>query len=154
MEIRRFTPDDAHETAALIAHTLRTVNSQDYPSDYIEQNVSSHGPDTLLARAQWSHMYLVWDGGRIVGCGAIAPFWGSETESVLLTIFVHPDAQGKGIGRRIIQTLEADECALRAKRIEIPGSITACHFYKRMGYQCKNSTEPDAEGLIRMEKFR
>lgn len=154
MEIRRFTPADAQETAALIAHTLRTTNSRDYPPEYIEVNIASHGPDTLLARSEWAHMYLVCEEGRIVGCGGIAAFWGSETESVLLTIFVHPDMQGRGVGRRIIETLEADEYALRAGRIEIPGSITACEFYKHMGYRCKNGETPDDEGLIRMEKFR
>ena len=54
-------------------------------------------------------MYVVCDNSRIVGCGAIAGYWGSLTESILLTIFVLPDYQGKGIGRRIIETLEQDE---------------------------------------------
>ena len=35
----------------------------------------------------------------------------------------------KRIGRKIIETLEKDEFYLRAKRIEVPASITACEFY-------------------------
>ena len=63
--------------------------------------------------------------------------------------------QGKGVGRKIIQTLEQDEFYLRAKRIEIPASITACEFYKKMGYNYKNGIDSvDDEQLYRMEKFR
>ncbi len=155
MEIRRFRPEDAMETARLIAHTLRTSNSKDYSEAYIEANISSHSADVLVERAENGHMYVVCDNAQIIGCGAIAGYWGSTTESVLLTIFVSPDHQGKGIGRQIIETLEQDEFFLRAKRIEIPASITAVEFYKKMGYGYKNGIAAlDEEQLFRLEKFR
>ena len=44
---------------------------------------------------------------------------------------------------------------LRAKRIEIPSSITACEFYRKMGYDFKNGENTiDDEQLYRLEKFR
>ena len=59
------------------------------------------------------------------------------------------------IGRKIIETLEKDEYFLRAKRIEIPASITAVPCYKKMGYSYKNGiNKVDDEGIVRMEKFR
>ncbi|MBR5454719.1 MAG: GNAT family N-acetyltransferase [Rikenellaceae bacterium] len=70
-------------------------------------------------------------------------------------MFVLPEYQRKGVGRKIMETLENDEYFLRAKRVEIPASITACEFYKKFGYTYKNGIEtPDEEQLIRMEKFR
>ena len=155
MEIRLFKIEDAIETAQVIAETLRVSNSQDYSSEYIEANIASHSAEVLIARANEGHMYVVCDNSRIVGCGAIAGYWGSLTESILLTIFVLPDYQGKGIGRRIIETLEQDEYFLRAKRVEIPASITAVEFYKKMGYDYKNGiAEIDDEQVYRLEKFR
>ena len=72
-----------------------------------------------------------------------------------MTIFVLPEYQGKGIGTQIIHTLENDEFFLRAKRIEIPASITAVEFYRKMGYDYKNGlAELDDEQLYRLEKFR
>lgn len=154
-KIRRFQAGDAEETAALIAKTLRTVNIKDYSEEYIEANVSSHSADILIERAKQGHMYVVCDGARIIGCGAIAGYWGSMTESILLTIFVLPEYQGRGIGSSIIQTLEQDEYFTRARRIEIPASITAVDFYRKMGYDFKNGiTEPDDEQVYRLEKFR
>ena len=155
MEIRCFKTEDANETAQMIAETLRVSNSKDYPTEYIEANVLSHSADVLIERAKHAHMYVVCDGIKIIGCGAITGYWGSKTESILLTIFVLPEYQKKGVGKKIIETLEKDEYFLRAQRVEIPASITACEFYKRFGYAYKNNiTTPDEEGCIRLEKWK
>ena len=155
MEIRRFKQTDAQAVSALIAKTLRTTNAKDYSPEFIENEVKVLTPEYIAWRASWTHFYVAYEGEAIIGCGAIGPYWGSETESSLFTIFVLPEHQGRGIGRKIIQTLEMDEFALRAKRIEIPASITACAFYKKMGYTEKTGVDqPDDEGLFRLEKFR
>lgn len=155
MYIRRFQANDAEAVAALIAMTLRTTNAKDYPSEYIEKEVAGLQPEHILERAGWTHFYVACDNDTIVGCGAIGPYWGKENESSLFTIFVLPAYQGQGIGTEIIQTLEQDEYFLRAKRVEIPASITGTPFYKKMGYGYKNGIkEPDDEGLLRLEKFR
>ena len=92
---------------------------------------------------------------EIVGVGSISSFWGSLTESILLTIFVLPELHGNGIGKFIIQNLEQDELFLRANRIEIPASITAIEFYKKQGYDYKNGVKKlDDEGHYRLEKFK
>ena len=155
MEIRRFQPEDAIETARVIAKTLTISNSKDYSREYIDSAIGSISADILRERANDEHMYVACDDSRIIGCGAVAGYWGSITESILLTIFVLPEYQGKGVGKRIIQTLEQDEFFLRAKRIEIPASITAVEFYKKMGYNYKNGiAEMDGEQLYRLEKYR
>ena len=128
MNMRKFQNKDAEEVSALIATTLRTTNIKDYSLDYIENDVKVLQPQNILERARWTHFYVVCDNDKIIGCGAIGPYWDKEDESSLFTIFVLPDYQGKGVGRRIIQTLEQDEYFLRAKRIEIPASITGTPF--------------------------
>ena len=155
MHIRAFRKEDADEVAQVIAETLRESNSKDYPKEYIEYNIASHSADELLKAAEERHIYVVSEGQRIVGTGGIAGYWGSKTESILLTIFVLPEFQGKGIGRQIIKTLEQDEYALRAKRIEIPASITGVEFYRKLGYDYKGGVKELDDGkLYRLEKFR
>ena len=152
--VRRFQKADANEVSALIIKTLRTSNSKDYSPEHIENDVKAFDPEGVLTRAGWTHLYVVCDGDVIVGCGAIGPYWGKEDESSLFNIFVLPEYQGRGIGRLIVETLEQDEFFLRAKRIEIPASITACEFYKKLGYTHKNGIETvDEEQLYRLEKF-
>ena len=155
MLIRRFTNSDAAETSAMISKTIMICNIKDYTPELMEECIKGQSPDSIIQRAGWTHFYVAEDEGRIIGCGAIGPFWGKEDESSLFTIFVDPDMQRKGIGRRIIETLEQDEFFLRAKRIEIPSSITAVNFYKKFGYDHKKGFEkPDEEMIYRLEKFR
>lgn len=155
MIIRRFRPEDAKEVSALVVKTLREVNSKDYSEEYIEKDVEKLQPESILERAEWTHFYVVCDQKKIVGCGAIGPYWNKKDESSLFTIFVLPEYEGKGIGRMIIETLEKDEYFLRARRVEIPASVTAAPFYIKMGYTYKNGiTQPDEEGLLRLEKYR
>jgi len=109
----------------------------------------------VLNIANYAHMYVFEWNGKIVGTGSISSFWGSKTESILLTIFVLPEFHGKGIGRKIINTLEQDEFYVRATRIEIPASITATEFYRKFGYDYKNGVkELDEEYHYRLEKFK
>ena len=155
MEIRRFEAGDENAVSELIAQTLRTTNIHDYTEEFIENEVRTLTPEYIAWRASWTHFYVACEGNAMIGCGAIGSYWGSETQSSLFTIFVLPQYQGKGVGRSIIRTLEADEYALRAQRIEIPASITACGFYRKMGYDYKNGVKtPDEEGLLRLEKYR
>lgn len=153
MNIRRLTDLDAEAVSQVIRTTISISNKKDYPEDLMDQLIEYETPERVLERAGWTHFYVVEDEGRIIGCGAIGPYWGKDDESSLFTIFVLPEYQGKGVGRKIIETLENDEFFLRAKRIEIPASITGVPFYLKMGYHFKNGiTEPDEEHLIRMEK--
>ncbi|MBO4746649.1 MAG: GNAT family N-acetyltransferase [Clostridiales bacterium] len=155
MNIRRFTNEDAKSVSDLIRNTIKISNAKDYPEDIIELLDQTETPEHVIERAGWTHFYVVEEDGKIIGCGAIGPFWGKEDESSLFTIFVDPDYQGKGIGRSIVETLETDEFFLRAKRIEIPASITGVPFYRKLGYDYKDGiTEPDDEHIIRLEKFR
>ncbi len=155
MILRRLKEQDAQAVSELIITTIRISNVGDYPADLMEELVKTQTPDHVLERASWMHFYVAEEGGAIIGCGAIGPYWGKADESSLFSIFVHPDYQGRGIGRAIVETLEKDEFALRARRIEIPASITGLPFYRKLGYSFKNgNTELDEEQLYRLEKFR
>ena len=87
MRVRRFEKTDAEEVSALIVTTLRTTNIKDYSAEYIENDVNALQPNNILERAGWVHFYVVCDDEKIVGCGAIGPYWGKENESSLFTIF-------------------------------------------------------------------
>ena len=155
MIIRRFRKEDGTELSEVIAKTLRTTNIKDYSPAFIEKEIAFFTPEKLIERSAWMHFYVVCENEKIIGCGAIGAYWGKEDESSLFMIFVLPEYQKKGIGRKIIETLEKDEYFLRAKRIEIPASITAVEFYKKMGYSYKDGVDTiDDEQLYRLEKFR
>ena len=155
MKIRSFQECDAAEVSALIIRTLQISNAKDYPPEEIQRITAKFTPEDVIERAGWTHLYVCCVDQKIVACGAIGPYWGKEDESALFNIFVLPEYQGKGVGRRLIEALEADEYALRANRIEIAASITGRDFYRKLGYSFKNGIDTlDEEQLYRLEKFR
>lgn len=155
MFIRRFRESDAEKVSKMIIRTEKTTNSKDYSEEAINALEKRVQPSHILERAGWTHFYVAEENDTIIGCGAIGPYWGSEAESSLFNIFVLPEYQGKGIGKKIVETLELDEYFLRAKRIEVAASITAVNFYRKLGYDYKNGVDhPDEEQQYRLEKFR
>ena len=154
-KIRRFRNEDAEAVSCLLARNFIEVNSKDYGIEAMEKLAAHHNAAWVRQIAGDSHMYVFEREGKIIGVGSIAPFWGSETESIILTVFVLPELHGKGIGRTIIRTLEADEFFTRAGRIEIPASVTATEFYRKFGYDYKDGIKQlDEEGHYRLEKFK
>ena len=154
MNIRLIKDGEYAKVAEVIANAVsNSAFTRFYPQgsiDYIKESLDANG---VKERASWTHFYVAEDGDEIVGCGAIGPYWGSETESSLFSIFVNDSHQGKGIGRKIIEVLETDEYFTRAKRIEVPASMSAIPFYRKMGYEHKNGELIYDDGHFALEKF-
>ena len=151
--LRRFRKGDEVAVSDMICTTLTISNRKDYSPAFIEENIRSHSTEMIAARARDAHFYVAMDGERVIGCGGITGYWGSTEESYLTSIFVLPDYQGKGVGRKIVEALEEDAYFRRAWRTEAGSSLTAVHFYEKMGYKYKNGVaEPDKYGVVRMEK--
>lgn len=154
MEIRRFKKEDAKKVSSLICRNLMEENIKDYSLTEIERLVSVFTREYVKERAKKGHMYVAFEEEKIVGTATISDYYGSKSESIILSIFVLPELHGKGIGRKLIETVENDELGVRAERIEIPASITASEFYKKCGYQYKNGKYLDDNGCYRMEKWK
>lgn len=151
--VRPFKRGDENGMSEVIAHTLLVSNKNDYFPEYLNAAAAEHSPSFFTEREKDTHFYVVCDRKKIIGCGGITGYWGSMTESYLLSVFVLPDYQGRGLGRKIIEALEADEFFQRAWRTEVGSSLTATGFYQKMGYVFKNGvTVPDEAGVVRLEK--
>lgn len=156
IEVRRYVDGDETAICEIVKKAVLSENIKDYPKIAIDHLVESHNADLIKRRAKAFHVYVLTDEDKIIGVGMIGPYWDSLTESSFFTIFLDPQYKGTGLGRKIIETLEADEYFTRAERVEIPASITAVEFYRHFGYGFKKEKLGhivDGEGIYRMEKF-
>lgn len=81
------------------------------------------------------------------------PYWGKKMKAVCLIFLYCPNINVEELEENYPNSWKR-WILLRAKRIEIPASITATPFYIKMGYNYKNGIDtPDDEGLLRLEKF-
>lgn len=154
MIVRLIKENDYKKVAEMI---VRSVSNSDfskfYPKGSIEYIKNCLNEVGVKERAYWTHFYVIVDNNDIVACGAIGPYYDSKTESSLFNIFVDSQYQGKGYGRKIIEALEQDEYFLRAERIEVPASMSAIPFYRKMGYEHKNGILIYDDGHFALEKF-
>lgn len=158
INVRRYKDGDEIYISELIAKDLYSENIKDYKKADIDKLVKTLNADFIKQRAKMFHGYVLVDLEKNVGVGMIGPYWGSETESSFFTIFIDPEYKGKGLGRKIIETLEKDIYYQRANRVEIPASITALQFYRHFGYGFKITNQVkgnivDEEGEYRLEKY-
>lgn len=154
LTLRAYLPGDEAAMAELVDYTLQKSNKSDYTPAYLKKIAESHSAAYFAERAKDSHFYVVCHGKKIVGCGGVTGYHGGTDESYLISVFVHPGYQKKGLGRMILEALETDEYFTRARRAELASSITAAGFYRKLGYDYKNgAAEPDGAGVIPMEKY-
>ena len=78
MNIRRFENSDAEAVSQLIRTTIHISNKKDYPAELMDALIETETPEHILERASWTHFYVAEEGERIIGCGAIGPYWGKE----------------------------------------------------------------------------
>ena len=158
IKVRKYKDGDQTQICEIIRKDILTENIKDYPKDAMEHLLETHNEELISRRSKWCHVYVLTDNEKIVGVGMIGPYWNSLTESSFFTIFIDPAYKGKGLGRKIIETLMEDDYYKRADRVEIPASITAVEFYRHMGWNFKRTDEVfgnivDKEGIYRMERF-
>lgn len=158
ISVRKFISGDEFEISKIIEKDIIKENIKDYSQKDIKELIKRLNSDFIKQRAEKFHCYVVIDDKKIIGIGMIGPYWDSKTESSFFTIFIDPEYKGKGIGRKIIETLENDVYYKIANRVEMPASITGLEFYRHFGFGFKitdkiNGNIVDDEGEYRLEKY-
>ena len=78
----------------------------------------------------------------------------TDQHRILPFVFVLPEKQNRGVGRALIGAIERDPWFLTARRVIIPASINALHFYQGLGYTFAPGGDMlDEEQLYCLEKF-
>ena len=82
----------------------------------------------MVELSETGHTYVLEEDGQIIGSGTILP--DGETEAEIVAAFLSPESIGKGYGRKLFETLEADELAAMATRVWLTSSDMAVEFYE------------------------
>lgn len=72
---------------------------------------------------------------RLVGVGGWSPDSEAQELAWLRYLFVHPESSGQGIGRQLVETIEADARGRGKIGFRVWSSLNAAGFYRALGYR-------------------
>lgn len=98
---------------------------------FADQHLMLRRTPGMIALAIDDYLVAVDEHGRILGCGALKEYSPSVAE--VAAIAVSPDAQGRGLGRRIVTAVE--ELARKRGIPEVFALTLEPQFFEALGYQ-------------------
>jgi GNAT superfamily N-acetyltransferase len=139
-------PADATAISSLIAATLRQTNAADYPATVIDRMTISYGAPRIVLMVQHREMFVAERIGQIVGVIGYAA--GS-----VRSLFVAPDHQGSGVGRRLVAEVESLARKAGLLSLTVAASMTAIGFYQRCGFEELRPVDPAGIDMMLMHKW-
>ncbi|WP_369932982.1 GNAT family N-acetyltransferase [Xanthomonas tesorieronis] len=126
--LRPATLADIDAMWALRTRCVREVCRSHYPPAVIEVWAASPVPATFPQLIASGGAVLAEDaGGLVLGFGMV-DLAGSEIDG----LFVAPDVRGSGLGRQLLQAVEAK--LVPGARIHLAAALNAVAFYRAQGY--------------------
>lgn len=126
--IRAFKEEDALKVASIVQRNLIEVNSKDYSSNVIDYMNRTMDADYFIQLMGQREMFVAIDSkDNIVGV------IGLEGQ-VIYSVFVSPEKHGKGVGKSLMVYVENLARNKGIIELQLPASLTALDFYKKLGY--------------------
>ena len=132
IEVRKFVESDAKELASIYYNTIHKINSKDYS----HEQVNAWAPKSSLDHEDWMKKWKKLPPFVAVSEGQPVGFTEFDAQKEYIDCFyAHPDFQGKGVGRALIQANFDQAKSERVKRIWAEVSITARPFFEAKGFK-------------------
>lgn len=139
MILRKYKPSDCPEMAELFYNTVHTVNAKDYTKEQLDAWAS--GTVDLDA---WNRSFLEHDTVVAVEDDRIVGFGDMDSTGYLDRLYVHADAQKKGVAAAICDELERGVNG----KIVTHASITAKPFFEKRGYTAVKEQQVERQGIL------
>ena len=130
IEMRRESP--ASRAARKLISALNDELLRLYPEDGTAEHFGLEPDEVVLGRGAF---LVAYDGSVPLGCGAIRLIAADTAE--IRRMYVAPIIRGQGLGRRVLEALEAEARAFGVTRIVLetgPRQPEAIALYARAGY--------------------
>jgi len=136
LTIRKAREEDAKAVGRVHREAIREQSRGHYTDEQIEAWTSPRPPGHFEKVIREKEMYVAEEDGEVVGFGGLH-VEAAEVDAV----FVSPTAAGRGVGLKLLWTVEerAREAGLKSLRLD--ASLNAIGFYERAGYELKGMGE-------------
>lgn len=144
IQIRVAGPDDAGEACSLLRRTIAEVCALYYNNDetVLSEWLSNKTPENVMS---WINSESTYSIVAVNGHGDIVGFAILSVQEITL-LYLLPEVLYKGVGKRMLQSLEEYALKTGIKRVKVMSSIPARAFYERNGYI--SNGEPEFVGPV------
>jgi N-acetylglutamate synthase-like GNAT family acetyltransferase len=129
LNIRRATKEDCQAIIRVHVEAVTSIQTPLYTPEEIQSWATPKQPESYEESIRDKEFFVVEEGEAIVAFGVLNPNT-SEVEAV----YVAPSAGRRGIGLKLLQTLEERARALGLEELRLNASLNAVPFYKSAGY--------------------
>lgn len=131
IEMRAAKPEDIEELKKLVYETIDMCYSGAYSCEAIEYFKEYNSTENILDDILKGYFLVLTCGEEIIGTGTLM---GSN----IRRIFVKPEYQNMGLGKRIMHELEKEALEEKVRIMDLHASLTAHSFYMALGYQVQS----------------
>lgn len=129
LNIRRATKEDCESIMRVHVDAVTSIQTPLYTAEEIQSWAVPKQPESYEESISDKEFFVVEEGKVLVAFGVLNPN-ASEVEAV----YVAPSAGRRGIGLKVLQTLEERARALGLDELRLNASLNAVPFYKSAGY--------------------
>jgi GNAT superfamily N-acetyltransferase len=128
LEISKFETKDLHELQLLIHHTIKVCYPAIYAPEVVDFFLNYHSEEEIISRSEKAIILVLKVDGKMLATGFLL-------ENELGGVYVHPDFQGLGYGRMIVNALLkiADDEGLNY--IHLDSTSIAKSMYLKLGFK-------------------
>jgi len=146
MTLRKFRPADLPAVQRVLVTTMDVSFAGVYPPSAIAHLRTHAQPEEILADAQAGYTAVLESDGRIIATGTL-------TDGKVKRVYVDPEHQGCGLGRRIMAHLERRARAEGLKSVFLYSTTVAKAFYESLGYTVGAAKFGTMEDGARLDYF-
>ena len=145
--IRAFEESDVAPLRRLICETIDVSYAPVYPSKALDFFKAFHAEEKVRERAQRGTVLVAEANGALIATGSLL-------EGEIFAVFVHPDRQGLGLGKALMERLEADSRAAGVTESVLSVSLPSKRFYEGLGYEIVEERSRDLGDGQRLDFWR
>lgn len=134
MLIRRYREGEEEAIWEIVFQATRVSNARDYHEDLIERWAPlEKDMKEWRARLGVQNPFVAEIDTHLVGLAEL------EDEGFIEYFYVHPDHQGKGVGKALMETVENEARERGFDRLTANVSVTARTFFEERGFEVRES---------------
>lgn len=133
--VRRARREDDEAIGRMHLAAIRELCREHYRPEEIEAWAAPRGINYYVEAIEGKEFYVAEDDGKIIGFGTLNMASG-EVEAV----YVHPAAIRRGVGLKLVRTLEGVAREAGLKSLHLCASLNAIEFYEHAGFEKLHET--------------